>query len=357
MIMLLNPPTNNFSREDCSEIKFSNSPTHSRASKMRPSIAELPKLHSLNKDIQAAEVLKSFVGNLPSIADKMAFPPDVSPNNLKSPPSVLPGRSPLASPEMKQPSNVTKQFAGKIQGVRLAVEKKPIRRCNVEGCTKYARKGGICVSHGAKVKVIRCKVQGCGKYAVRQGVCKAHGAKVKRCSVEGCTKGSVRGGVCISHGATIKTCRVTGCNKVAKRGGVCISHGSEVKRCSVAGCRKMDVADGMCAGHGEKMKRCTVAGCDKTSKTRGMCTAHAQVTVTFCMISECSFFAKVQGQCLHHFSGRLPGGGPNVGVQPNPERLTDEDQNEDESSESEASEEAKELQFKVNLDPASRYYY
>jgi hypothetical protein len=40
---------------------------------------------------------------------------------------------------------------------------------------------------------------------VRGGVCITHGAKVevKRCSFEGCTNGAVKGGVCITHGAKV----------------------------------------------------------------------------------------------------------------------------------------------------------
>ena len=63
------------------------------------------------------------------------------------------------------------------------------------GCTKQARKGGVCVFHGAKV--IRCSFKGgCTNQAVKGGICKTHGAKVILCSfVGGCSNQAVKGGV------------------------------------------------------------------------------------------------------------------------------------------------------------------
>ena len=52
--------------------------------------------------------------------------------------------------------------------------------CSHEGCTNGARKGGVCVTHGAKLK--RCSHEGCANQARKGGVCTTHGAKVKRCS-------------------------------------------------------------------------------------------------------------------------------------------------------------------------------
>ena len=48
-------------------------------------------------------------------------------------------------------------------------------------------------------------------------------------SIEGCTKYAQRGGVCIMHGAKVKLCSHEGCNNQAKKGGVCIMHGAKVK--------------------------------------------------------------------------------------------------------------------------------
>jgi hypothetical protein len=74
-----------------------------------------------------------------------------------------------------------------------------VKRCSHEGCTNLARKGGVCVTHGAKVK--RCSFDGCINKAVKGGVCVTHGAKRKQCSHEGYKNGLIKGGVCITHGA------------------------------------------------------------------------------------------------------------------------------------------------------------
>ena len=60
-------------------------------------------------------------------------------------------------------------------------------------------KGGVCVKHGAKVKL--CSSEGCTNQVIKGGVCIRHGAKVKRCIVEGCTNQSLRKGLSYRHGA------------------------------------------------------------------------------------------------------------------------------------------------------------
>jgi len=59
----------------------------------------------------------------------------------------------------------------------------------------------MCIKHGAKVK--RCSSEGCNNQAKKGGVCIKHGAKYirKRCSSEGCKNIAVKGGVCRRHGA------------------------------------------------------------------------------------------------------------------------------------------------------------
>jgi hypothetical protein len=111
-------------------------------------------------------------------------------------------------------------------------------RCRHKGCNKYAQKGGVCITHGAKVK--RCSFDGCTNHAQKGGVCYTHGATRKQCSHERCTNGAIRRGVCWIHGAKVevKRCSVEGCNNKAIRGGVCWTHNAkgEVKRCSFVGC-------------------------------------------------------------------------------------------------------------------------
>ncbi|KAK1733211.1 hypothetical protein QTG54_016068, partial [Skeletonema marinoi] len=59
--------------------------------------------------------------------------------------------------------------------------------CSRKECANYAKNGGVCIRHGAKVK--RCSSKGCTNHAKIGGVCKKHGAKVKlcRCRFEGCS--------------------------------------------------------------------------------------------------------------------------------------------------------------------------
>ena len=86
--------------------------------------------------------------------------------------------------------------------------------------------GGVCIKHGAKVKVYVCSYEGCTNRAIQGGVCMRHGAKVKLCSSEGCTNQVQRRGVCWRHGAKEKRCSSEGCKNKAIRGGVCWRHGA-----------------------------------------------------------------------------------------------------------------------------------
>eukprot|EP00984_Skeletonema_dohrnii_P016396 scaffold7272_cov124-Skeletonema_dohrnii-CCMP3373.AAC.10 len=101
-----------------------------------------------------------------------------------------------------------------------------------EGCTNLAQNGGVCMRHGAKVKL--CISEGCTKLARARGVCIRHGAKVKRCSFEGRANQARAREVCIRHGAKVKRCSSEGCTNQARSGGMCITHGSKVKhkKCS-----------------------------------------------------------------------------------------------------------------------------
>ena len=99
--------------------------------------------------------------------------------------------------------------------------------CSIEGCTNIAKKGGVCIGHGAKVKKYTCSHEGCTNHVVNGGVCIRHGAKrapTKTCRHEGCTNHAKKGGVCIRHGAKVKLCSHEGCNNQAKKGGVCVRH-------------------------------------------------------------------------------------------------------------------------------------
>jgi hypothetical protein len=61
------------------------------------------------------------------------------------------------------------QSRAKQGGVCILTHGAVVKRCNYEGCTRQAQKGGVCVTHGAVEN--RCYHEGCTKYAVKGGVC------------------------------------------------------------------------------------------------------------------------------------------------------------------------------------------
>jgi len=69
--------------------------------------------------------------------------------------------------------------------------------CTDDGCTNIARRGGVCIRHGAKDK--RCSSKGCTNQVTNGGVCVRHGAKRKLCSSEGCTNMAIKVGVCVKQ--------------------------------------------------------------------------------------------------------------------------------------------------------------
>jgi hypothetical protein len=74
------------------------------------------------------------------------------------------------------PRNKTIQQGHKEKSVVKKSQKgRKHKRCSFVGCTNGAKKGGVCITHGAKV------------------------TPIKRCSIEGCTNGAKKEGVCISH--------------------------------------------------------------------------------------------------------------------------------------------------------------
>jgi len=96
------------------------------------------------------------------------------------------------------------------KGRKRAARGADIRFCSVEECSKRARKGGTCISHGGGS---RCSVAECRKYARTGGKCISHGGGT-RCSVSGCSKFVRKGGKCVFHGGCTR-CSVavsTNCN-------------------------------------------------------------------------------------------------------------------------------------------------
>jgi hypothetical protein len=126
--------------------------------------------------------------------------------------SALPRGAPPKKRQIEEKSDAVDETKFKT------LKKKARTLCNIEGCTKQAVNGGVCIAHGATKKArTLCNIEGCTKQAVNGGVCIAHGAKRKKklCSIEGCDKQAVNGRVCIKHGATKKRCSIEGCDKQA----------------------------------------------------------------------------------------------------------------------------------------------
>jgi hypothetical protein len=131
-------------------------------------------------------------------------------------------------------------------------QKRRKRKCSVAGCINQIQNGGVCVTHGAKVK--RCSFKGCINRAIKGGVCITHGAMKNRCSSKGCTNQVQKGGVCITHGAMTKRCSFDGCNNHVVKGGVCVTHGAKKTRkvCSHTGCTSYAQKGGVCYRHRTK---------------------------------------------------------------------------------------------------------
>ena len=108
------------------------------------------------------------------------------------------------------------------QGVKARIRTK--KRCSHKGCTTYAQKRGVCITHGSKVTYKQCSHKGCTNQeaVTKGGVCVTHGATVKQCTfIDTFKKQAQKGGVCITHGrAKHKQCSFEGCTNNAKKGGV-----------------------------------------------------------------------------------------------------------------------------------------
>ena len=167
---------------------------------------------------------------------------------------------------------------------------KPKRRIctHADGCTNLVVQGGVCLTHGAKVRLCSHIDPDsgaiCTKQAKKGGVCITHGAEVKRCTYAGgCNNHAIRDGVCITHGAGAKLkprkkCTTPGCPNNAKRGGVCITHGAMKQLCSFDGCQNKVVKGGICITHGaakQIKKTCSFpGGCVNKVQKEGVCKRH-----------------------------------------------------------------------------------
>ena len=116
-----------------------------------------------------------------------------------------------------------KEVAGNIK--RVYRNGKYHRLCSSNGCSSLARRGGVCMRHGAKRKT---GSQGCNNFVLKRVF--RNGRYSRLCLFDGCTNIAQKEGVCVRHGAKRTTCSYEGCpNKVVNRG-VCVKHGAVIKR-------------------------------------------------------------------------------------------------------------------------------
>ena len=126
---------------------------------------------------------------------------------------------------------------GRIQYLRSVNtrknQRKVYKRCSVEGCNKFAQKGGVCNVHGAGKMARICVFEGCKNHAkLRGGVCRRHGER-KICTIPGCKSLVTKGTYCNEHrtdGYKKKPqglCNFEGCTNHRKKGGFCRRHYNE----------------------------------------------------------------------------------------------------------------------------------
>jgi hypothetical protein len=91
--------------------------------------------------------------------------------------------------------------------------------CRYPWCKNHARRGGVCVRHGAKK--LKCEVEGCVKNAQAKRRCNAHGAPTLKCY--NCNKAIVKqGGLCKKCNDQHLRCLTEGCGRqVPKKGDTC----------------------------------------------------------------------------------------------------------------------------------------
>uniref|UniRef100_M4B752 WRKY19-like zinc finger domain-containing protein n=1 Tax=Hyaloperonospora arabidopsidis (strain Emoy2) TaxID=559515 RepID=M4B752_HYAAE len=117
------------------------------------------------------------------------------------------------------------------------------RRCEVIGCTKFARFNNACSGHGGRRL---CAETGCTRVAQFGHKCSAHGG-MKLCSVEGCFRAVQSRGCCKTHGGGVR-CQYPDCTKGAISKGFCRSHGGG-SRCAEESCEKWAQRHGYCVRH------------------------------------------------------------------------------------------------------------
>jgi hypothetical protein len=120
----------------------------------------------------------------------------------------------------------------------------------------------------------RCEVSGCTKFARFNNACSGHGGR-RLCSQPGCTRVAQFGHKCSAHGG-VKYCSVENCKRAVQSRGFCKTHGGGV-RCKHPGCEKGAISKGHCRAHGGG-SRCAEEGCQKWAQRHGFCVRHSKAT-------------------------------------------------------------------------------
>nr|CCA19422.1 conserved hypothetical protein [Albugo laibachii Nc14] len=148
-----------------------------------------------------------MISHIPFV-EFFSFPPQI---NLSTE-STMPAVTTNEQPQQTSPSQSERLYSNhkRVGSTRL---------CGFPDCSKTAKPGGFCISHGGGKK---CGIDECTTSVVSRGFCVAHGGG-KRCQSNGCAKSAQTGGYCWIHGGG-KKCGYQGCTKRAQSGGACISH-------------------------------------------------------------------------------------------------------------------------------------
>lgn len=155
------------------------------------------------------------------------------------------------------------------------------RRCGVEGCTNYARSGGVCVMHGAVAVRKLCRIPNCVKFARKLGLCVGHARERTKLSVE---QGSHNrhesrrcSSICDLHDVQSQTSPYESRLHPSRNQSV-VRTGNGRKKCTVAGCSKYARVGGTCVSHSSHATReiCAADGCCNYARQRGLCGSHAK---------------------------------------------------------------------------------
>ncbi|KAF1335376.1 hypothetical protein FI667_g1180, partial [Globisporangium splendens] len=172
-----------------------------------------------------------------------------------------------AASEQNKPSTRGKKDTAKDED-----EGNKLRKANGATSEEGAKEDGDGDASAKRYRRRRCEVPGCTKFARFNNACSGHGGR-RLCSQTGCTRVAQFGHKCSAHGG-IKYCSVEGCVRAVQSRGCCKTHGGGV-RCQTPGCAKGAISNGHCRSHGGG-SRCAENGCLKWAQRHGFCVRHSK---------------------------------------------------------------------------------